>query len=99
MTETKKPKKGIGLRLFGAAAWLLSWRYSLGNPENLDYGQMLGDLGAAKSPSISGMGQLETAWQCLKIQAKAKASRRRGGPPDKNIPEGSLVSLNKKLFK
>jgi len=99
MTAQENPKKGIGLRLFGCAAWVLSWRYYFGNPAHLDYGQMIGDLGAAKSPHICGMGPILTAWQCLKIQAKAKASRRRGGPPDKNIPEGSLMNLNKKLFK
>lgn len=98
----EQPKKiviALGLKAFGAAAWVLSWRYSLGDPAHLDYGQILGDLGAAKSPSICGMGPVRTAWECLKIQARSKASRRRGGAPDKMIPEGKLVDLNNKLFK
>lgn len=100
---TEEPPRSVRIALvlkaFGAAAWVLSWRYTVGDPAHLDYGQLLGDLGAAKAPSICGMGPIRTAWECLKIQARSKAIKRRNGPPDKLIPEGKLVDLNERLFK
>lgn len=83
-----------------ALAWLLSWFYYFGDHEDIDYGQILSDFGAACAPGIIGIGPVGQVWQCVKIRARTKAMRRRfGGAPRDFIPYGRLVELNPGIVK